>query len=523
MAEEYLHEQLDDSPLRGSWQTINFPNAAVLLAFYNEDIAAQKITLHKWQVKIHEDLVEAKGTQTTPHKFCLVTCNGSGKDAFIIAPWAIFFALCKRRSRTIITSSSGTQLSSQTEGYIRDLAERVNKFHGEEIFRIRQRFIFCKLSGSEIRLFATDEKGRAEGYHPIEPNAEMCIIVNEGKTVSEEIHGALRRCTGYNYWLEVSSPGEPYGFFFNSFKHWKHVVRVTTFDCPHLPKEEVEYDKMELGEHSALFRSKHLALFTTIGGNTIIPMEVVNSCLESPPKFTYSTWTKKRVGLDIAAGGDENALCVTLENKVLKELQFREVDTEITADRIDRFLKDEKVVNGVDEIYADDGGVGHAVIDKLVRKGWNINRVLNQWASTNKRMYGNKGAELWYRVKRILEESLFDITKLSKTTIEQLTTRQYKQQGLGGRIFLESKKDAKACGRPSPDRADAFILTFCGLSLDDFLLGKTKNLGEEAANSKLRKYTPEEIEENWDEIFSDKKHSNNNRRVYNSLSSALDI
>jgi hypothetical protein len=512
-------DQLDNSPLRGQWQALGFPNAAVLLAFYHDSISSGKVILHKWQTKIHEDLVEANPKQDHPHKCCLLTCNGSGKDAFIIAPFSIFFALCKVRSRTIITSSSGTQLTAQTEGYIKDLAERVNKFHGEEIFRIRQRYIFCRLTGSEIRMFATDEKGRAEGYHPMDPEAEMCIIVNEGKTVSEEIHGALMRCTGYNYWLEVSSAGEPYGFLYNAFKTWKHVVRVTTYDCTHLSKDEVEFDKLHLGEHSALFRSKHLALFTSIGGCAIIPMEVINYCIDNPPSFDYPSWSKKRVGIDIAAGGDENVVCICQGNRVVKEYFFREVDTEITADRFHQILKDEKITND-DLIYADDGGVGHGVVDKLVRRGWNVNRMLNQWAAIGKKIYGNRGAENWYRVKRILEENMFDIRKLSQDTLKQLYERQYKQQGLGGRIYLESKKDAKACGRSSPDRADAFILTFCGLNLDDFLEGKVKNKGEDSLPSK--RYTPSELVEAWDEItFADKRPSFG-KRVFNSLMTAIE-
>src|SRR5690606_11698247 len=100
----------------------------------------------------------------------------------------------------------------------------------------------------------------------------------------------------------------------------------------------------------------------------------------------------------------------------------------------------------------------------LVRRGWHINRVLNQSAAINKKNYGNKGAENWYRVKRIFEEGFFDVRSVSSITQEQLYNRRYKQALTGQRIFLESKKEAKANGRPSPDRADALILCFTGLT-----------------------------------------------------------
>src|SRR5204863_301163 len=157
-----------------------------------------------------------KPTSQHPYKFVLIGNNGSGKDKFIIAPFAIWFTLTKIRSRVIITTASGTQLTSQTEPYIKDLCEKVNSFFGTEIYRIRQRYIKCLLTGSEIRLFATDEKGRAEGYHPMDTDSEMAIIVNEWKSVDDEITKALRRCTGFNYWLGISSAGEDSGAFYRA-------------------------------------------------------------------------------------------------------------------------------------------------------------------------------------------------------------------------------------------------------------------------------------------------------------------
>src|SRR6266404_7545881 len=149
----------------------------------------------------------------------------------------------------------GVQLTSQTENHIRTICQSVNEFHGVEIFRIRQRFIYCRLSGSEIRLFATDEAGRAEGYHPLEPNSEMTIIVNEAKSVTEEIHAALARCTGFNYWFEISSAGEMTGSFYYAWCNFEHKRKVTAYDCLHIPEKEIEDAKRKFGEHSALFRS----------------------------------------------------------------------------------------------------------------------------------------------------------------------------------------------------------------------------------------------------------------------------
>ena len=505
-------------------QTIDFPNPAILLNTIDSNFREGYVSLHPWQIEIHEQLCKSY-TSFNPFKFCLCAANGSGKDAFVIAPFCIWFALTKKRSLTIITSSSGTQLTAQTETYIKSMAELCNKVFGAPIFKVRQRYIKCLISGSEIRMFATDEAGKAEGYHPLAPNAEMAIIVNEGKSVSEEIHGALKRCTGFNYWLEVSTPGEPFGFFYRAFTVDKmnfHIKRVTAYDCPHIPKTEIEADLAELGEHSALFRSMRLALFTSLGGNVIIPADLIERFMIHPvTKVIGQNW-KVKVGIDIAAGGDENSIHARRGNQIVFKKHWRESDTTVTADEIHNILRLElNLSQDYDEIYIDDGHVGHSITDMLVRRGWkNINRVLNQSVAAQRKRYGNLGAEMWDIVKRIIEEGYFDVRQLDDKTRTQLSNRYYKQQQTQGRITLQSKKEAKAEGRPSPDRADSFILTFRGHTLDDFI--EADKGSEKKTTAEIQLKTPQEVYDYFQEHqFDEFQQRPSNSRVNGSLSVAM--
>jgi len=535
---KYAGDTIDETPPpNGEYQKFDFPNPAVLVSFFDSAIADGHVNLYPWQVEILESFgeVNTKATGQHPHKFCLLANNGSGKDKFIIAPFAVWFTLTKIKARVIITTSSGSQLTSQTEPYISDLCRKVNSYFGQEVYRIRQRYIKCLLSGSEIRMFATDEAGKAEGYHPIEYNSEMAIIVNEGKSVSEDIHRALRRCTGYNYWLEVSSTGEPTGFLYEAAKKWPNLRRITSYECPHISEEDREEDKELDGESSHFFRSKHLSLFTSIGGQVIIPLELINSLRdffnENEPSFKH-LWTD-RVGIDLAAGGAENALCFTKGNKCRKEYFFREQDTTITADRIEQILISEKISKTHKYIFADDGGVGRAIIDMLVRRGWNINRIMNQWAALgNKKLYGNRGAENWYRCKRIVEEKCFDIRTLTPKTLEQLSTRHYKQTLTGGKLYVEAKKEAIVNGRPSPDRADAFILSLTGLTADDFISGLEVAAKKAPKQDRIVLNSLDEVVEHYENkvtfanFIDGTEHNKDHRaiskqRIYNSLRVAM--
>lgn len=477
-------------------KTLMFDTYIDLLSFFHGSIQNEDIYLHSWQIETGNFISTYKATINNPLKFALCASNGSGKDSFCIAPLAVWFILCKLKSRVVITSSSGQQLTAQTETYIKSLCETVNSLMEEmgapKAFKINQRYIRCLYTGSEIRMYATDEPGKAEGYHPIEPNAPFLIIVNEGKTVIEEIFQAIGRCTGFSHKIYVSSPGEPKGSFHFACKSgidkqagW-HFRRITSYDCTHIPRAEIEADKIELGEHSAWFRSKHLALFTSVGGQVVITEDAINKCKQVSKVRIGATWPK-RVGIDLAAGGDECVIDICQGNKGIYHYEFIERDTTISAEIINRELIKQGIAKDSAYIRADDGGVGRGIIDQLVRMGWTITRMINQSPARDKRMYGNRGAEMWFKYARLIQECLWlleDDERDNPKLVVQLAARHYKQTtGGNNRLYLQAKSDAKTEGHPSPDRADARVLANSDLSVEDFLDHKSQENSVAPKNS----------------------------------------
>jgi hypothetical protein len=377
------------------------------------------------------------------------------------------------------------------------------------------------MTGGIINMFATDEEGKAEGYHPLEPNAEFAIIVNEAKSVSPEIFRALRRCTGYNYWILVSTPGAPTGDFYKAFTTWKHKRRVTFFDCPHLSREEFDSERIELGEHSPLFRSKWLALFTTLGGNFVIS----GTAMERWRRFLdgkliakkFQDWPL-RVGIDLAAGGDENVISVWRGNVQVALECFREVDTTKTANRIDGILSELQLQKAHEYIFADDGGVGHAIIDMLQTRGWQIKRVKNNHAARDKKNYKNRGAELWKKFARLVEECIL-IPLEDARQWEQLATRRHRNEDSTGKLGLERKAEAIADGLASPDRADATVLAFADVDIYKFL---SESDDKAPSEGKLR-FSAEQIQEMLYKQEFEKAYENvaGGKRIGGSLQMAL--
>jgi hypothetical protein len=474
------YEEKEEAP-EGGYRPLNgFPTPADFLTYFDDDINSGRVTLYPWQVEELEMFGNVEATGLKPFKHALCAANGSGKDAFIVAPFAMWFICCKKKSIVLITSSSGVQLTNQTEKYLVQFAKKVNAFaekeFGKAIIKIRQRRITCTLTGSEIFLFATDEGSKAEGYHPAEPGAEMAIIVNEAKSVTPEIFGALRRCTGFNYWIDVSSPGEPFGDFHTHFDKWPSRRRVTFYDClGHQSRSEFEEDKRVLGEHDPLFRSKWLAEFTAVGGKHVIDsvkLEKLRSLIKGFYIKQIALDDNIRIGLDIALSemGDESTISAFHGNKQIKLSYTRIQDATILADWFDKEMRSLGVKREHSYIFADDGGVGRAVIDILKRMGWiNIKRVLNQSKPRDGKNYRNRGAELWYKFKKLVEHQaviLLDDDRL----YQQISSRKFKDTDQGvDKITLESKKTMIASGLPSPDRADSVVLCFTDVDLERFL------------------------------------------------------
>lgn len=433
---------------------------------------------HKWQF---EELMQAAGyitpgnftnktpiTKEAPFQKVIAAANGSGKDMIYIAALAVWYAMKGARNRVIITSSSFEQVKYQTEPSIEDLIKEVNNKFGKVFKSVQFHHVIPDL-GSEIKLFATDDPGHAEGYHAW-GDGGVCRIVNEAKTVNEDIFAAMDRWTGITHNVLISSPGKKSGYLYKRAidaiiapkplelgKY--HLRKVTAMECPHIPQAHVAKMIHEHGENSPLVQSAIFANFSDFDEPVVIPEYAYDKLLLNPPKEKDSDIG---IGLDLAGGGDENACFVRKGNKVIHKFFFRQKDTDLSASFIDMQLAPWKDADYT--FNADNGGIGQAILDQLVKMGWNIRRRNNQSPAFNKKQFLNLGAEMWYKVKRLVERSdiILPVVDLLK---EQLTSRQWGgAESNQGKFFLESKKEAIASGRPSPDRADAFVLCFYSYS-----------------------------------------------------------
>lgn len=463
------------TPLQG------FATSLELYAFIDDQLQTGEITPHKWQVEESEFLCQPDVfSKSNPLKYLLVACNSSGKDAYVIAPFAIWHCITKIRSRCIITSSSDTQMKDQTEAYIRTLANRINELFGEKVFVVKHHHIVCKWTGSEIKLFVTDESGRAEGYHPFPDykQGEVCVIINEGKTVGTPIYNGLLKCT-YNRFLVISSPGPTSGFMYDkaskSVQHPEKYVdgkwysrRVSYLDCPHIEPSRIQAEIDDVGEDSIWFRNTRKAEFTSMDESVVITAEAVTKCLRSTVK-KHAIKRGLHAGLDLAAGGDELTFYVYDDNKFVGKEISRHADTYVSVNLCVMWF--EKYGFKKEEawrIIADHGGMGVAFAGHFRDKGWELSWCTNQHKPNRPRLYGNKGTENWFNLSKLIQRCLIELPQNDEKLIAQLGNRYLSRSSRTDKVVLQNKPEARAEGKPSPDRADALVLCFMGTSYQDF-------------------------------------------------------
>jgi hypothetical protein len=123
--------------------------------------------------------------------------------------------------------------------------------------------------GGYITGRSTDVSGNIEGYHS-RPDSPVVILVDEAKSVDEEVFEALSRCTA-TFRLYASSTGPAFGFFHSLFTsrsaYWR-TYRIRSTDCAHIPQSQIDADREADGEHSSTFRIKHLSEFLYDSGQT---------------------------------------------------------------------------------------------------------------------------------------------------------------------------------------------------------------------------------------------------------------
>lgn len=399
----------------------------------------------------------------------LRTANGSGKTSTILVAAIFWHMMLFPNSLVISTAGVDRQVRAQLWPNLR---KHATKFPGW-VFHESSLTIEAP-NGSRYIGFTTDKPERAEGWHGF--NAEkaaeqadeigkltashtgpLFIIVDEAKGVPQGIFEAFDRCT-FHRLLYCSSPGVSDGEFFKSqtakgYEFERFVIPASL--CPHADHDKNAQTIRKRGIDHPLVRS---AIFAEFMGNEqgfVITPQQFDDCVNNPPAFVPGV---KRGFCDFAAGGDENIFYDCNGNKAKLAKAWRQLDTMKAADEfievfVARGFTKEK---SMDEIAGDADGLGIVIIHRLRQLGWHIREYRNGGPADNPEEYYNFGTETWLegaeRIRRreIILEGMDDETRAQVIGRRQTMTDK-------GKMSVETKREMKARGLDSPDRADGLF------------------------------------------------------------------
>lgn len=384
------------------------------------------------------------------------TANGAGKTTMLL-PTAILWGMALHpRCKVVVTSGVERQVRAQIFPALKSRETRLQgwQFHDTSI---------TAPNGSMCIGFATNQGGRFEGWHGnkdafydlLQHDGPLMIVIDEAKSVAQQIFDAVDRCT-FQWLLKTSSCGGSSGEFYKS-----HTTNARFFERFQLPASECPHadhaKNLELiqkrGIDDPLVRSKVFAEFMEGVEGSIIQGDWLTALRSAPPAHMDGP---ERVFCDFAAGGDENVIAYRRGNLARIVAAWREKDTMRARDQfIGHFRKMGITPERCRQIVAGDAdGLGGPILDSFAEHGWHIQRVHNN-SRAREDHYANLAAQMWYGGAKRIQKGEVILDGLDDVTAEQLTSRLgFEHKGI---LHVEPKRDMKARGLDSPDRADALL------------------------------------------------------------------
>jgi len=389
--------------------------------------------------------------------------HGVGKTAWLT--WLILWWLLTRfPTRVACTAPTSSQLEVVLWGeiaiWLRRLPEGLRstlEYKSEQVV----------LVGAEKESFAVARTARREqpeafqGFHS--PN--MLFIVDEASGVDDIIFevGEGSMSTQGAKTVMVGNPTRTSGYFYDAFHKNKglwHTARVSCLDAKLVSKAQIERYKNQYGQDSNIYRVRVLGEFPYTEDDSVIPLYLCEAAVlrDVEPIDTLGIW-----GLDVARFGDDASALAKRQGNLLVEpvKQWKGKDTMQLAGLVANEFEEARLSGrkpGV--IYVDSIGLGAGVADRLDEIGIPCMGINVAESAAVGEKFLRLRDELWWKGRewfRGLSCKIPDDGYL----IGELAGPKYSFTS-SGKIKVESKDEMKKRGLPSPNRADAFLMTFAG-------------------------------------------------------------
>lgn len=372
--------------------------------------------------------------------------------------------LLKARSSKIFVACVREVQNSIKDSVCKLLKDRAEAFGFNDFIFYDDR-VENSLTGSKI-VFKGLKDQNSQNIKSLE-GVDICWI-EEGQSITKgswEILDPTIRKIGSEIWVSMNREQEndPIWRAIASKQDFNTLVRRVNYtDNPYCPNE-MKY-LAERCRNDNLDDYAHIWLGEPIAqGNT----KLINSkdVREAMVNKMMTSNSPLIIGVDVARFGDDNTVfCYRRGRLVQKIVSYHGLSVVDVANKITADIKDLRPA----KIFIDVGGVGGGVYDILSDRGFSKTvRGINfgSKASLDDR-YFNKRAEMWGEANEWLKQELGVQIPNDDILFDDLTSVNKKFDSRG-RLQLESKEEVKKRIGRSPDKADAFVLTFASPVFDN--------------------------------------------------------
>lgn len=295
----------------------------------------------------------------------------------------------------------------------------------------------------------------------------VMFVIDEASGVPEEIFNTAEGALTNKDILVImiSNPTRLIGYFHEAFykdgKNWQQFS-FNSKDSPIVDIEFVNRITEKHGENSDEYKIRVLGEFPSEEG--IDEKGFVNLFIADEIKFTQDkNFVQTRMGIDPSGEGqDETAWAVRDEFKGGIVGTERTSNPKSIAEKTLTLM--EKYVSQDKNVTIDNFGVGANVAQEIALTpfAYKVNG-LNVGEKSKDELYLNIRAEAYYAIKSWLRKggSLVDNEDNHKLK-EELLTVKFKRN-LQGKIQIMSKQEMQKQGIKSPNKADAFMLSFTNI------------------------------------------------------------
>jgi phage terminase large subunit len=444
------------------------------LSLSDDDVQALKDKIEEWRkggpalfakealgATPTEQQWEASKAIVERRKVSIRSGHGTGKSAFMA--WCVlWFPICYFPCKVPCTAPTSHQLQdvlwAEVAKWHARLTERILEL-GSQFSWSSERYGMIDRPQESFAVARTSRPEKPEalqGFH----SENILFLIDEASGVPEKVfevaEGALS--TDGAFVLMAANPTREDGYFYQSHHKMRSRWAALHWDgeeSPMVSKNYIEDMRIKYGVDSPIYQVRVKGNFAT-AADGVIPLHL---CMSAKDRQVEAYTKAVEVwGLDVARFGDDSTALAKRRGNVQPEptKEWFGKDTMQTVG----ILKNEydRAIVKPSSINIDVIGIGAGVVDRAKELGLPVVGINVAEASSVQEQYSRLRDELWFKGREWLDARDCKLAD-DDALIAEMTTVKYSILS-NGKIKVESKDEMKRRGVTSPNRADAWLMTF---------------------------------------------------------------